>query len=126
MKSVLILFFIVIISACGTKKDRITGEWRLISYESNQKINNPEEYRKALSQLIKTTSIEFFEDNTFKGTIWNDTAFGNWQLHNNNLIVTDLAGKNSFTVKIKELGNTNMTLEEKKGDFIARMYFEKE
>ena len=98
----------------------------MISYESNQKINNSDDYRKALSQLIKTTSIEFSEDNSFKGTIWNDTTFGNWQLQNNNLIITDLVGKNSFSVKIKELGNYNMTLEEKNGKFIARMYFEKE
>ncbi len=125
MRKFLILFLIVIISACGTKKDRITGKWKLISYESNQKINNRDDYVKAISQLIKTTSIEFLDDNTFRGTIWNDTAFGNWQLHNNNLIVTDLAGKNSFSVKIKELGSYNMTLEEKNGDFIARMYFEK-
>ncbi len=115
MKSKIYFFTIIIIFSlsCGNhqiKEEKITGTWKLKDVKTNQIIANPEQYKVAMYQLIKTTSIQLNTDKSFTGTIWGDTSFGYWQVKNDSLVVNDLSNNNQFSVFIKELTPENLVL----------------
>ncbi len=122
-----ILFIAVILllfARCSeTKTEKIIGFWKLDKVATNQKIENPEEYRKSMIQLIKTTSIQFNADNSFGGTIWQDTSFGTWEISNDTLFITDFSNKNRFYVIITELTSSKLVLQEQKDSLIEVLTF---
>lgn len=123
---ILILFAIVLYSCGGSKIDKLKGEWEMTNFESNQHIQNQQDYKNTSKQIMRTTSINFAEDKTFSGRIWNDTSFGTWNLLADSLIITDLASRNKFKVKILTLDYNNLVLEQTDGDLVERLYFSKE
>jgi len=117
------VFTIVLTSCGGNNIKKIKGQWYMSSFESNQNVQNQDDFQKTINQIIRTTSINFAEDKTFTGTIWNDTSFGTWNLKGDSLIITDLANRNKFKVKIITLDFYNLVLEENDGQVIERLYF---
>ncbi len=111
------IYFIIIslflISCNNTINEKqIIGNWKLKNVKTNQVISNPEQYKVAMYQLIKTTSIQLNQDKSFAGTIWGDTSFGYWLIKKDSLVVDDISNNNKFSVFIKELTETDLVLVE--------------
>jgi hypothetical protein len=126
MKTNLYLFLAIFLFSVGcseNKSEKIIGYWKLDKIATNQKIENQEEYRKSMLQLIKTTSIQFNADGSFGGTIWQDTSFGSWSIKNDTLFITDLSNKNKFFVIISDLTSSKLVLQEQKDSLIEVLTF---
>ena len=123
-----LLLFLVLAVSCGRgvrKEDMIVGHWHLYSVKTNQSISNQEQYKTAMNQLIRTTSIQFNEDKSFGGTIWGDTSFGYWLIQGDSLIVKDLSNKIEFGVLITEITNHKLILQEVADSVIEILSFER-
>lgn len=120
------LLLIVLISACtGSREEQIIGFWRLEKVNTNQQISNKNEYKSAMVQLIKTTSIQFNKDYTFGATIWNDTSYGSWQIIGDTLFISDQSNKTNFGVRINELSRKKLVLQEAQDSVIEMLTFSK-
>lgn len=118
------LFLILIFVSCSEDEDvSIIGTWKLEKVNTNQQIENYDQYSSAMNQLIKTTSIQINEDHSFGGTIWGDTSFGYWTVKKDSLIVEDLSNSNKFSVYIKELTPTTLVLQEQADTVIEILTF---
>ena len=111
---ILLLFVLFFVASCGDnpKEEIIIGFWKLENVKTNQNINDIEQYKTAMDQLIRTTSIQFNEDNSFGGTIWGDTSFGYWNIKKDSLIINDLSNKNEFSVHICDLNQHKLVIQE--------------
>ncbi len=120
----LIVFFIVftLISACEQEAE-IAGVWLLDDVRTNQKIDNPDAYRQALTQLKLTTKIIFYPNRTFKGTIWGDTTYGTWQRIGNSLTISDRSFQKRFTVEIIKLTQDKLVLKQTDDSLITILEF---
>lgn len=115
MKKIILFLFVLIfaISCDDEPKDKaIVGFWQLKTVKTNQNISDPEQYKMAMDQLIRTTSIQFNEDKSFGGTIWGDTSFGYWHIKKDSLIINDLSNKIEFSVFVAELNSNSLIIQE--------------
>lgn len=120
------LLLIVFITACSSSKDeQIIGFWKLEKVNTNQQITNKNEYKSAMVQLIRTTSIQFNKDFTFGATIWNDTSYGSWQIIGDTLFISDESNKTNFGVRINELSHRKLVLQEAQDSVIEMLTFSK-
>jgi hypothetical protein len=123
---ILVVFFVLISCKDKTpKSELIVGLWQLEKVSTNQHIENQEQYKKSMIQLINTTQIQFNEDNTFGGAIWGDTSFGYWTIKKDSLIIEDISNKTKFGVIIKSLTENKLELEEKSDSLIEILTFKK-
>lgn len=125
-KIYLILIPIFLFVSCQNDKvdsSQIFGTWHLRNVETNQQVQNIKDYQKAIKQLIKSTTIQFNNDNTFRGTIWGDTTFGYWSIVDKTLTIKDLSNKRDFSVKIKKLSNGKLILEENSDSIVQVLTF---
>ena len=88
------------------------GKWIAYDLQTNQKIENPQSYKKAIEEIKTSTKIEFTENNIFKGTIWGDTTYGTWQINNDTLFINDKSFKNSFKVYIQKISKNFLYLKQ--------------
>jgi Lipocalin-like domain len=111
---ILFIFVLLFAISCDDEpKDKvIVGFWQLKTVKTNQNISEPEQYKMAMDQLIRTTSIQFNEDKSFGGTIWGDTSFGYWHIKKDSLIINDLSNKIEFSVFIAELNPNTLIIQE--------------
>jgi len=121
----IILFTLISCKGKSPKSELIIGLWHLEKVSTNQHIENQEQYKKSMIQLINTTQIQFNEDNTFGGAIWGDTSFGYWNIKKDSLIIEDLSNKIKFGVVIKSLTENKLELEEKSDSLIEILTFKR-
>ncbi len=113
MKQILFFASLIFLLSCSTdSNEKILGFWKLKSVKTNQEIDNKEQYRVAMDQLIRTTSIEFKADRSFGASIWGDTSFGYWTIKKDSLVINDLSNQNEFKVYIEELTENKLIIVE--------------
>lgn len=124
---IIIGLFSILISCQNStiSPEKIYGKWDLKDVKTNQVVNNKEQYNKAIVQVVKSTKIEFFENNKMSGTIWGDTTFGYWSIRNDSLIILDNSNKKSFKTKILTLTDNKLILEETHGKVVQQLVFAK-
>ncbi len=121
----IILAFTFLLGCSGNNEKKIIGFWSLQKVKTNQKITNKNQYKSAMIQLIKTTSIQFNKDFSFGATIWNDTSYGSWQIIGDTLLISDKSNKSKFKVRIAELSNRKLILQEVQDSIIELLTFVK-
>lgn len=111
---ILAIIAIIFITSCNdiSKQEQIIGFWQLQSVKTNQNISNPNQYKTAMDQLIRTTSIQLNQDKSFGATIWGDTSFGYWLIKDDSLVIQDLSNKNEFSVFIQQLTDEQLIIVE--------------
>lgn len=127
MKRIVAVFILFFLLSCQNqiKEENLIGKWHLISTHTNQIIRDTESYKKALKQLILTTSLTFFSDKTLKGMIWGDTTKGYWYVNNDSLVVYDLFKKSCFKVKILKLTQNTLILQSYEDNVKVELTFSK-
>ena len=104
---------------------KIVGDWQLVNFSTNQKIDNPEEYRKAAKQLIMTTALIIRDDGTIKSIIWGTSDNGYWEIKKDELVVYDKKKKTRFKARIVKLTDTQLLLYQKMGKVKVVLYFQR-
>jgi len=118
-----ILFFAI--SCSNSNEEKIIGFWELQKVNTNQQITNENEYKTAMVQLIKTTSIQFNKDYSFGASIWSDTSFGSWQIIGDTLFINDESNKVTFGVRITQLTPKKLVLQEERDSVVEILTFVK-
>ena len=127
IKYFFIFIFLFFIISCTNFEDEIIGEWHLSAIKTNQKINNSQNYAKALKQLKASTSLTFKTDKSFHGKIWGDTSKGIWYIEQDgkNISIYDEITNKKINVKIQKLTSTKIVLIEKQDSIIVELTFVK-
>ena len=125
---VIMIFFGFFFSCQRQQNDlskKIIGDWQLVNFSTNQKIQNPQEYRKAARQLIMTTALIIRHDGTIKSIIWGTTENGRWNIKKNELLVYGNKKKTHFRATIIKLTDTQLLLYQHIGKVKILLYFKK-
>lgn len=75
ISTILLIIFIVV--ACGSKKDKIIGKWKM---EEMKIAGNEEIAEDVYKELIAGSSFEFKKDGTFSVNLMGENQAGNWTL----------------------------------------------
>ncbi len=130
-KKIIVLSLVLTILACNKDvsdqyRNLIIGRWQLVNFSTNQKLPRDYNYKRAIKQMILTTSIDFNKDGTCKSYIWGSKLKGYWNVKDSTLIVYDKSKKDKFTAKIVKLNNNQLVLYSQDGQVKILLYFRKD
>jgi hypothetical protein len=119
MKKTIIVFtliLIVLISCQNNPEKILIGTWKLDSIETNQVIPPDEltNFNKAKQEIKASTFLTFYNDFSYKASIWGDTANGFWLVDNENMIlkISDAKTGDTASTFIKDISSKKIMLQE--------------
>lgn len=111
-KLFVILILLFIITACGSKKDRLIGKWKI---EEMKLAGGEEIAEEVYKELIEGASFEFKDNKTFTVQMMGENQTGTWELSDDVKTLTTNAENgqvSTFTIQELEKEKLKMTAQE--------------